>query len=57
MKAYLTATSLVFGLILLAHAARVLGEGFHVLQDPFYDVATLITACMFGWSLRLLRRR
>jgi hypothetical protein len=56
VKTYLTATSLVFGLILLAHAARVLGEGFQLLQDPFHGVATLITAFMFGWSLHLLWR-
>ena len=56
MKAYLTATCVVFGLILLAHIARIVAEGLPVAADPLFLLSTAIAAGMFGWGLRLRLR-
>jgi hypothetical protein len=56
MKAYLSVTCVVFGLILLAHLARVVAEGLAVAADPLFLLSTAIAAAMFVWGLRLRLR-
>jgi hypothetical protein len=56
MRAYLITTGTVFGLITLAHLARVLTEGGHRAKDPVFVLLTLATAGLCGWAWRLLRR-
>ena len=56
MKAYLVITGLVFLLITLAHVARVVVEGAHLLRDPFFVATTLLTIGMSAWAARLLAR-
>jgi hypothetical protein len=56
MKAYVTTTGVVFGLITLAHVLRVIAEGPHLLTDPFYVLLTVATAALGIWAWRLLRR-
>jgi len=55
MKAYVMTTGAVFGLIVLAHLARMVAEGSHVASDPFFVLLTLPRHSEFvAW--RLLRR-
>ena len=56
MKAYLSATCVVFGLILLAHVAKIVAEGLPAAADPFFLLSTAIAAGMFAWGLRLRLR-
>ena len=56
MKAYLVTTGIVFGLITLAHIARVIAEGPHLLKEPWWVLLTLIAAGLCLWAFRLLRR-
>lgn len=56
MRAYLITTTILFVLVTLAHAARVVMEGLHTLSDPAFAVSSVISVVMLVWSLRLLRR-
>jgi hypothetical protein len=56
MKAYISTTSVIFGLIVVAHAARVVAEGAHVARDPFFVVMTALAAGMCLWAVSLLRK-
>ena len=56
MKAYLVTTAVVFGLLVVVHAWRLIAEGWGVLRDPFYDVATLAALGLVLWAVRLLVR-
>jgi hypothetical protein len=56
VKAYLTATCVIFALILLAHIARIAAEGLPAAADPFFLLSTAIAAGMFAWGLRLRLR-
>jgi hypothetical protein len=55
MKAYVTTTGVVFGLITIGHLFRVIAEGPHLLTDPFYVLLTIATAVLGIWAWRLLR--
>lgn len=54
MKAYVITTGLIFGLIVIAHIARVVSEGPQLAKDPFYIVITLATAGLAAWAGQLL---
>jgi hypothetical protein len=55
MRAYVITTGTVFGLLTLAHLARMFAEdGFAV--DPAYWVITAIAAALCGWAVYVLRR-
>ena len=56
MKAYLITTGTVFGLIVLAHIARVFAEGSHFATDPVFVLLTLAPAALSFWAWRLLSR-
>ena len=56
MKAYLVFTAVAFGLIVLAHVARVILEGPHVMAQPIFLLATIAAAAIYVWALVLLRR-
>lgn len=56
MKAYLMTTGGVFGMITLAHVARIFAEGPHLLTEPFWILLTLAAAALTIWAVRLLRR-
>ena len=55
MKAYVTTTGAVFGLLTAAHVWRVLAEGTHLAKDPFYVLITVATAAFCLWACLLLR--
>ena len=54
MKAYVT-TGSVFGLLVLAHGARVVAEGPHLATDPEFIVITIVAATLCAWAWYLLR--
>jgi len=56
MKAYLITTGTVFGLITLAHIARVFAEGLHRATDPVFILLTLLAAGLSVWAWCLLKR-
>lgn len=56
MKAYLLVTGTVFGLIVLAHLARLFSEGTHMLTEPWWVALTLAAAGLSIWAFRLLGR-
>jgi hypothetical protein len=56
MKAYLITTGTVFALIVGAHIARGVAEGWYVLEDPWFIGLTLLAAGLSGWAWRLLWR-
>ena len=55
MKAFLTTTGTVFGLITIAHVARVIAEGPRVATDPVFILLTLLAAGLCAWAFWLLR--
>jgi hypothetical protein len=56
MRCYLIATSIVFGLITVAHIWRIIAESSHRAQDPWFYLLTLAAAGLCVWALWLLRR-
>jgi hypothetical protein len=55
MRAYLATTGTVFGLVVLAHALRVMDEGTHLLTDPWWILMTVAAAALSAWAWRLFR--
>jgi hypothetical protein len=55
MKAYIITTGIVFGLIVLAHIARVTAEGLGLLKDPFFILSSLAAVALSLWAWRVLR--
>ncbi|MFL5381753.1 MAG: hypothetical protein ACJ8GN_04490 [Longimicrobiaceae bacterium] len=55
MKAYVITTGAVFGLLTVAHLARMFMEaGFSA--DPAYWAITTAAAALCAWSVHVLRR-
>jgi hypothetical protein len=57
MKAYLTITGIVFALILVAHAARVISEGLWLMTEPTFMATSIAALGLAAWALVLLRRK
>jgi hypothetical protein len=55
MKAYILTTGILFGLITVAHVARMIAEP-HLATDPFYLVLTVASAFLSAWAWRALPR-
>ena len=55
MKAYVMTTGAVFGLITLAHIARIIAEGPRLMTDPFFVLLTVATAGLSLWAWRVFR--
>lgn len=56
MKAYLLTTSVLFGLITLAHIARMIGESSAFATDPWFLLLTFLAAGLSLWGASLWRR-
>ena len=56
MKSYLAVTGIAFGLIVLAHIARLFDEGVHLLGEPIFVVTSLGSLAMFVWGAILFKR-
>jgi len=54
MRAYVVVTGTVFGLIVVAHLARLVLEGPRFV-DVFFLLATAIAAGLFVWACFVLR--
>ena len=59
MKAYTMVTGTIFGLIALAHGARVYAEGSRLLKDPVFVALTALAValCVWAWKLVLTPSR
>ncbi len=55
MKAYVTTTGVVFGVLAVAHIWRVIEEGPHLATDPWYVLITVAAAALSVWAWRVLR--
>ena len=55
MKAYVTTTGALFGLMVLVHLWRAIEEGPHLAKDPWFVVITLVAAGLCLWAWRLVR--
>ena len=56
MKAYVIVTGVIFGLITLAHIARMFAEGSHLATDSWFNLLTVVAAALCFWAGYLLRR-
>lgn len=56
MKAYVTVTGIIFGLIAIAHVLRMIEEGAKLATSPWYLLITVAAAALSLWALRLLLR-
>ena len=57
MKAYVTTSGVVFGLLVVAHIWRVFVEGPHVATDPLFVSLTVVAAAFCAWAGYLLQTR
>jgi hypothetical protein len=55
MKTYVMTTGAAFGLIALAHVARIVVEGPRLATDPGFILLTLAAVALSVWAWRLLR--
>ncbi len=56
MKAYLLTTSVLFGLITLAHLWRIAAETSRLFSEPDFLCLTVLAAGMCSWGIVLVRR-
>ena len=49
MKAYVATTGIVFGLIVLAHIAKLFADDLHPAKDPVFAALTVIAAGLALW--------
>lgn len=54
MTGYVAVTGIAAALIVLAHVARALQEGMHLVTDPWWMISTLTAAGISLWAIRLL---
>jgi hypothetical protein len=57
MTAYVATTGIVFGMLTLAHIARMITEDSRFATDPSYLAITTVAAGLCGWAAWLLWRR
>jgi hypothetical protein len=55
MRAYIITSGTVFGLLVLAHIARLVLEGPRVMQDFWFVTFTVLAAALSLWAWRVLR--
>jgi hypothetical protein len=56
MKSYLIISGAIFGLITLAHLARIIFENHRLALDPIFVLLTLAAAALTVWAWRIWRR-
>jgi hypothetical protein len=56
MRAYVVTTGGMFGLIVIAHIARVAAEGPDAFRSPIFDIASLLSIGMLVWSVLMFLR-
>ena len=55
MKAYIVTTGAAFGLLTLAHIARMFEEGAHLITRPVFLPTTVGSASVCVWATILLK--
>lgn len=55
MKLYLITTGAVFGLLTLAHIARLFAEGWSLAREPYFVFITLAGAALAVWAWWLVK--
>ena len=56
MKAYLVTSGVAFGLLVVAHVARVFAEGIRLVHEPGFVLVTLLAVALCVWAGWLLRQ-
>jgi hypothetical protein len=56
MKAYVTTTGVIFGLLTVAHVLRIVTEDRHLAADPVFILFTVASAALSVWAWFVLRR-
>jgi len=56
MRAYVGTTGLMFGLLVIAHIARLTVQGPAALRSPVFVVASFVSIGMLVWSILVFRR-
>jgi hypothetical protein len=56
MKAYIMTTGTAFGVLTLAHVARIFEEDVHLITQPVFFVTTVGSACICMWAIFLLKK-
>ncbi|HEU5051172.1 MAG TPA: hypothetical protein VFU00_12655 [Gemmatimonadales bacterium] len=54
MRSYVLVTGIAAGLIVLAHVARVVEEGMHLVRDPWWILMIIAATALCLWAVRLL---
>jgi hypothetical protein len=55
VKAYIITTGVIFGLLVVAHVARIVAEGWRLATNPFFIFMTVAPAGLCLWAVLLLR--
>jgi hypothetical protein len=55
MRAYVTTTGILFGVLALIHVWRAIEEGASLATNPWFVLMTLLAAALSIWAFRLLR--
>lgn len=56
MKSYIATTGAAFGLLGLAHIARMLQEGAHLIREPVFLATTVGSFSVCVWAIILLKK-
>ena len=56
MRAYVATSGVVFGLVVIAHIARLVVEGPRALHSPVFIVASFLAVGMLVWSVLVYLR-
>ena len=56
MRAYIVTTGAAFGLLTLAHIARMFEEGAHLITQPVFLLTTVGSASVCVWAIILLKK-
>jgi len=57
MRAFLTVTAIVFGLVTVAHIWRMVSESPNLAREPWFLALTILAAALCIWAVRLLVRQ
>ena len=56
MRYYITTTGIVFGLLFLAHLARIWEEGVYLVSSPVFAITTVGSIGLCIWALLIHMR-
>jgi uncharacterized membrane protein len=56
MKAYVTTSGAIFGVLTIAHLLRIAVENRQLATNPFFVLITLASATLCIWAWYVLRR-